>query len=399
MIRSSLEECKRLAETAEAEVLETIMQFRERPDSAWMIGKGKAEEVAQLAEELEADLVIFDRELTPAQIKNLDRMLPCKVIDRTQLILDIFASRAFTKEGRLQVELAQLQYLLPRLTGYGSEMSRLGGGIGTRGPGEKKLETDRRHIRRQITNLKHELEKVRKHRFLHQKRRKKSEIIQVALIGYTNAGKSTLFNRLTGSEVLAENKLFATLDPTSRALELPNGEMVVITDTVGFIRNLPHQLVAAFRSTLEQVKEADLLLHVVDLSSPEAPEQIRAVEEVLYELDAADIPTLMVLNKKDLWNKEDGFLVTEPSIRISAFDSDDLERLKRELEDLLFSEELIGEITIPPKDGAYLTQILRYGEALEMDAEGADMKVRFRIASRHFKRFPKELQEKIERID
>lgn len=379
-------------------MVETVLQYRERPDAAWMIGKGKAQEVAQLAEDHEVNLVIFDRELSPAQIKNLEQVLPCKVIDRTQLILDIFARRAFTKEGTLQVELAQLQYMLPRLTGRGKELSRLGGGIGTRGPGEKKLETDRRHIRRQIQALKEELEKVRKHRELHQKRRKKTETLQIALVGYTNAGKSTLFNQLTGAEVLAENKLFATLDPTSRGLDLPSGETVVITDTVGFIRNLPHQLVAAFRSTLEQVKEADLLLHVVDMSSEEAPEQIAAVEKVLRELDAGEIPTLMVLNKKDLCNGEDSFIASDPSIRISALAEEDLEQVKVMVEKLLLEEEIIGEMVLPSQEGAALAQILRYGETLAMESEEDQLRVRFRMSGRHFERLPKVLQERIQRI-
>ncbi len=215
-IRSALEELERLAETSQAEVLAKVIQFRDRMDPSWFIGKGKAEEIVQLAEEKAADLIIFDQELSPAQVRNLENLFPCKVIDRTQLILDIFAQRAQTREGRLQVELAQLEYMLPRLKGRGEELSRLGGGIGTRGPGEKKLETDRRHIHRQIRVLKRELEEVKKHRQLHQKRRKKMDMIQAALVGYTNAGKSTLLNRL------AENQLFATLDPTTRLLELPS---------------------------------------------------------------------------------------------------------------------------------------------------------------------------------
>ena len=259
-IRSSLSELERLADTARAIVVDTLVQYREVPEPAWLIGRGKVEELAEKVSSDAIDVVIFDRELSPGQQANLDRRLPCKVLDRTRLILDIFAMRAKTKEGSIQVELAQLEYMLPRLAGRGHELSRLGGGIGTRGPGEKKLETDRRHIRRRIRDLKQELERVQKHRRLHQSRRRKMEMVQVALVGYTNAGKSTLLNRLTGADVREEDRLFATLDPTSRFLELPSGEKVMLTDTVGFIRNLPHHLVEAFQSTLEQVREADLLL-------------------------------------------------------------------------------------------------------------------------------------------
>ncbi|WP_375163199.1 GTPase HflX [Laceyella sacchari] len=392
---STLEELGRLAETSAAEVIGQAVQFRDRLDPAWLIGKGKAEEVAKMAEEREADLVIFDHELSPAQIRNLERLLPCKVIDRTQLILDIFAQRAQTKEGRIQVELAQLEYMLPRLAGRGKELSRLGGGIGTRGPGEKKLETDRRHIHRQIRDLKKQLEEVKKHRRLHSERRKKNEVVQVALVGYTNAGKSTLLNRLTGAEVLAENKLFATLDPTSRMLELPSGQQVILTDTVGFIRNLPHHLVAAFRSTLEQVREADLLLHVVDAAHPEAAEQIAAVEKVLEELQATDIPTLMVLNKADLLDGQGIEPDGREIVRISALREEDLDKLKRKIENLLHSKPMTVHLKIPIERGDLLSALHRMAEVVSAKANDAFMEIECRLTDKQLEKLPSELKQQV----
>ncbi|MFD1290101.1 GTPase HflX [Laceyella putida] len=394
-ILSTLEELKRLAETSEAEVIGQVVQFRDRRDPAWLIGKGKAEEVAKMAEEHEADLVIFDHELSPAQIRNLERRLPCKVIDRTQLILDIFAQRAQTKEGRIQVELAQLEYMLPRLVGRGKELSRLGGGIGTRGPGEKKLETDRRHIYRQIRDLKKQLEEVKKHRRLHQERRKKTEVTQVALVGYTNAGKSTLLNRLTGAEVLAENKLFATLDPTSRLLDLPSGQHVILTDTVGFIRNLPHHLVAAFRSTLEQVREADLLLHVVDAAHPEASEQIAAVEEVLEELQATEIPTLMVLNKADLLERPQVEPAAQEMIRISALRDEDLAKLKEKIEGMLRPKQMTVNLAIPIDRGDLLSALYRVAEVVSSKADEAAMEIECRLTDKQLEKLPLELKQRL----
>ncbi|TCS93811.1 GTPase HflX [Hazenella coriacea] len=395
-IQSSLAELVRLAETSQAEVIDQVIQHRDRPDPGWMVGKGKAEEIAQLAEELEADLVIFDQELSPAQVNHLEQKITCKVIDRTQCILDIFAQRAQTKEGRLQVELAQLQYLLPRLVGRGKELSRLGGGIGTRGPGEKKLETDRRHIRRQIRALKQELEEVKKHRRLHRDRRKKIEQLQVALVGYTNAGKSTLLNRLTGAEVLAENRLFATLDPTSRLLDLPSGQAVLLTDTVGFIRHLPHDLVAAFRSTLEQVREADLLLHVVDSSHPEATQQMETVEQVLTELEAAHIPRLTVFNKTDQrrdqldipideWNHED-------SIHISALEETDLERLKKKIAEVLSKEFFVGTAWVPTHRGEWISHFYQVAEVLHSEADDQYVKLQMRIPKRQFQKLHSDIK-------
>jgi len=295
----SLDEMKALADTAGATVEETIVQARQAPDSATLIGSGKLDELRRLAEFHAADLVLFDAELTPTQLRNLERALDCKILDRTQLILDIFARRARTREGQLQVELAQLNYLLPRLAGRGIEMSRLGGGIGTRGPGETQLETDRRAIYRRIKKLNDQLESVRGGRGTQRRKRQSVPLATVALVGYTNAGKSTLFNRLTGAQVVADARLFATLDPTVRHLTLPSKRQILASDTVGFIRNLPTTLVKAFRATLEEVTEAALLLHVVDASSPRAPQQTAHVLEVLADIGADETRQILVLNKVD----------------------------------------------------------------------------------------------------
>lgn len=293
----SLDELVALATGAGAQVVDRILQTRDAPDAATLIGSGKVRELAAAA--AGADLVIFDRELTPTQLRNLERALDAKVLDRTQLILDIFARRARTREGQLQVEYAQLNYLLPRLTGRGIEMSRLGGGIGTRGPGETQLETDRRRIFRRLRKIEEDLERVRAGRLVHRVQRQTIPLDTIALVGYTNAGKSTLFNRLTGAGVLVDDRLFATLDPTVRVIELPSRRKALVSDTVGFIRNLPTTLVKAFRATLEEVAEACLALHVVDASSPEAAGHTAHVFKVLHEIGAASIPQLMVLNKID----------------------------------------------------------------------------------------------------
>lgn len=296
----SFEELARLADTAGAVVLQQLFQRRNKPDPVTFLGRGKAGEVAVLCRDHDASLAIFDRELSAVQARNLEEITGVRIIDRTQLILDIFARRAKTREGKLQVELAQLNYLLPRLTGRGVEMSRLGGGIGTRGPGETRLEVDRRRIRKRIADLGAEIRELKKHRDLLRRSRREIPIPLVALVGYTNAGKSTILRKLTGAGVLVEDKLFATLDPTTRRVVLPNNEAILLTDTVGFIQNLPHHLVAAFRATLEEVVEADLLLHVVDASHPNADKQTEAVDRVLESLGAADKPFIMVYNKFDL---------------------------------------------------------------------------------------------------
>ena len=299
-VEESLEELKALAESAGAAVEETIVQSREAPDSATLIGSGKLEQLHGIVAAQELDVVLFDSDLTPTQQRNLERVLDCKILDRTQLILDIFARRARTREGQLQVELAQLNYLLPRLTGRGVEMSRLGGGIGTRGPGETQLETDRRRIHGRIKKLTDQLEHVRSGRGIQRHQRQSVPLATIALVGYTNAGKSTLFNRLTGAAVLADARMFATLDPTVRHVELPSRRKVLMSDTVGFIRNLPTTLVKAFRATLEEVTEASLLLHVVDASSSYAPHQTAHVLKVLSEIGADQTRQILVLNKMDL---------------------------------------------------------------------------------------------------
>lgn len=301
----SLDELAVLAESAGADVIGRVLQTRPNLDAATLVGSGKVEEIRERVEAEAIDTVVFDRELTPTQLRNLERRLDVKVIDRTQLILDIFASRARTSEGQLQVELAQLSYLLPRLAGRGTQMSRLGGGIGTRGPGETQLETDRRRIGRRIAKLKREIERVRATRGVQRSQRQAVPLSTVSLVGYTNAGKSTLFNRLTGAEVLADARMFATLDPTVRHMRLPSGRRVLVSDTVGFIRNLPTTLVDAFRATLEEVTAAALLLHVVDVSAHTAAEQTTHVMKVLGEIGAETTPQLLVLNKSDRLPLED----------------------------------------------------------------------------------------------
>ena len=299
-VEESFAELAELVKTAGGEVVATLTQKRAAPEAATCVGRGLLAEAALTIENLGVTLVVFDCELTGSQTANVETILDCRVIDRTVLILDIFAQRARSAEGRLQVELAQQKYLLPRLTGQGNALSRLGGGIGTRGPGETKLEADRRHIRRRITALEKELAAVQKRRALIRKRRRHTGMPTVAVVGYTNVGKSTLLNALTNAGVLAEDKLFATLDPTARALRLPDGRTVMLVDTVGLIRRLPHQLVDAFRSTLEEAAEADLILCVCDVSSPDAAAQCRVTTELLKELGAGEIPVLTVLNKCDL---------------------------------------------------------------------------------------------------
>ena len=298
-VEESLDELEELAHSAGAEVVGRVTQRREAFDPATCIGAGRLQEMADFIEAEGANLIIFDHELTASQLRNIEKVCDCAVIDRTTLILDIFAQRATTSEGRLQVELAQQRYRLPRLAGLGTSLSRLGGGIGTRGPGETKLESDRRHIRSRINALERQLETLAKRRELVHTRRKKDGAVTVAIVGYTNVGKSTLLNRLTDAGVLSEDKLFATLDPTARALELPDGRTVVLVDTVGLVRRLPHHLVEAFKSTLEEAAQADLLLNVCDISSPEAEAHLQVTTQLLQDLGADHIPMLTVLNKCD----------------------------------------------------------------------------------------------------
>lgn len=314
----SLDELEELSATAGVEVVGRVIQKRPACDSATVIGSGRLEQLVEEAAALQTNLVIFDCELTANQTRNIERILDIRVIDRTTLILDIFAQRALTKEGRLQVELAQQKYRLPRLAGKGVELSRLGGGIGTRGPGESKLETDKRHIRRRIESLEAELKELERRRELHRARRKKDNVLSAAIVGYTNVGKSTLLNALTDAGVLAENKLFATLDITSRAIELPDGRSVLLIDTVGLIRRLPHNLVEAFKSTLEEAASADIIINLVDISADDGYEQAEVTAEVLKELGCDGIPRIDVLNKCDLLPEAANIKCDERTVKISA---------------------------------------------------------------------------------
>jgi len=359
----ALAEFRELVASAGGVVVAEIMQRRARPDPATLIGSGKVEEIAGVAASTEADLVLFDHDLTPTQLRNLEAALPCRVLDRTQLILDIFARHARTSEGQLQVELAQLDYLLPRLSGKGKAMSQLGGGIGTRGPGETKLETDRRQIQRRIDHLKEELEQVRRVRKQQRQRRESVPVPTVALVGYTNAGKSTLFNQLTGAQVLQSPKMFATLDPKLRAIELPSRRKVLLSDTVGFIRNLPHTLVTSFRATLEEVAQAEVLLHIRDANSTYGEEQKTQVERVLGELDCLAKPRIEVLNKIDLLGDHERQGLLERSkagaeVAVSARTGEGMDVLLAAIDRALHSDpQLTAELRVPQQEGAVLAAI------------------------------------------
>ena len=353
----SMDELASLTKTANGEVLTTLTQKRERVSPATYIGKGKVEELKTLVDEMEAKLVIFNDELSPSQVRNIAREVDARILDRTQLILDIFAQRARSKEGKLQVELAQLQYLLPRLSGQGTQLSRLGAGIGTRGPGETKLEADRRHIRDRIHDIKSQLSVVVQHRERYRERRKKNHVFQVAIVGYTNAGKSTLFNRLTEATSYEENQLFATLDPMTKKCILPSGFTVLITDTVGFIQDLPTSLIAAFRSTLEEVKEADLLLHVVDTSNPDYFQHEQTVNQLLEELETSHIQQLTVYNKKDIQHPDFVPSTKNDSIQISTLVDNDREQLKQLMETKVIGVMKDYHVDVPSTEGKLLSQL------------------------------------------
>jgi GTP-binding protein HflX len=359
----SLAEFRELVSSAGGVVVAEVLQRRARPDPATLIGSGKVEEIHGVAASTKADLLLFDHDLTPTQLRNLEAALSCRVLDRTQLILDIFARHARTREGQLQVELAQLEYMLPRLAGKGKAMSQLGGGIGTRGPGETKLETDRRQIKRRIDHLKLELDSVRRVRKQQHKRRESVPVPTVALVGYTNVGKSTLFNQLTGAQVLQSPKMFATLDPKLRAIELPSRRRVLLSDTVGFIRNLPHTLVTSFRATLEEVAQAEVLLHIRDAASTYGEEQKSQVENVLGELDCLAKPRIEVLNKIDLLDEHerDGLLERSGSsgeVAVSARTGEGMNALLQAIDRSLHSDPLIdAELCVPQQEGAVLAAI------------------------------------------
>lgn len=380
-VDDSLEELKQLADTAGATVIKKFIQKRPKPDPAFFIGRGKVQELALYAQQENIDLCIFDDELSPAQQRNIESVMGIRILDRTALILDIFAQRARTNEGKLQVELAQLQYTLPRIMGKGLMLSRLGGGIGTRGPGETKLEVDRRRIRDRIAFIKDQIEKVKAVRSLNRSKRKKNNVFEVSLVGYTNAGKSTLLNTLTNSDIYAKDQLFATLDPTTRQLTLPNKQEIIITDTVGFIQRLPHQLIAAFRSTLEVVTEADLLVHVIDVSHELYKEQAAAVHEVLKEIGAETKPVITVYNKIDKLPPDsklaDRLALEEDTVCISAAKKLNLEILQQMIETHLKSKAVEVTLCIPYAETAKAAQLHETANVLEQEytENGAVMKV------------------------
>lgn len=389
----SLAELRTLAESAGAKVVGEILQRRDRPDPATLVGAGKLEEISGAAASVNADVLLFDHDLSPSQQRNIEKVIQRRVIDRTQLILDIFARHARTREGQLQVELAQLQYMMPRLAGHGVEMSQLGGGIGTRGPGETKLETDRRKIARRMRHLQQQLENVRRIRAQQRQRRESAPVATVALVGYTNAGKSTLFNALTHAGVLSSSKMFATLDPTLRAIALPSKRKVLLSDTVGFIRSLPHTLVSSFRATLEEVQRASLVLHVSDASSRLSAEQDAQVEIVLKELEAEKKPRLRVMNKVDLLDEEvaEGLIADaarpgSQTIYVSAKDGTGLETLLERV-DLMIKEDQVSRVKlrVPQSEGKVLAMLEARGRifgrkytdgAVQMEVEAPESVVR-----------------------
>ncbi|WP_343083275.1 GTPase HflX [Blautia producta] len=377
----SVEELAELSKTAGAQVVGTVIQKRERIHPGTYVGKGKMEELKMLLTALDATGIICDDELSPVQMNNLQQELDCKVMDRTLLILDIFADHASTSEGKIQVELAQLRYRAVRLVGLGNSLSRLGGGIGTRGPGEKKLEMDRRLIKERISQLKRELEQVKRHRELLREGRKRERVMTAAIVGYTNAGKSTLLNTLTDAGVLSEDKLFATLDPTTRMLELSGGTRIYLTDTVGFIRKLPHHLIEAFKSTLEEAKYADIILHVVDASNPQMEDQMGVVYDTLQELEVTNKKMVTLFNKQDKLLTEQ--ILRDPNadhvLRISAKTGEGMEQLKDVLEKIVTEDQIYLERVIPYKDAGILQQIRKYGQLMEEEYTDGGIAVKARV--------------------
>ena len=363
--KESMKELAELVDTAGATVLDSIIQSRERIHPGTYLGKGKIEEVRERIEQLDATGVVCDDELTPAQLRNLEDLLDTKVMDRTMVILDIFAKRATTSEGKIQVELAQLKFSAARLIGLRSSLSRLGGGIGTRGPGEKKLEMDRRLIHERISQLKAELKKVESHRELIRKSRDENLAFNVAIVGYTNAGKSTLLNKLTDANILAEDKLFATLDPTTRKLKLGSGQEILVTDTVGFIRKLPHHLIEAFKSTLEEAKYANLLVHMVDASNEEASSQMLVVYDTLRSLDVVDKDIITVFNKTDLIKEGEELprdFHADKILKMSAKTGEGIEDLKKTIENILQNQRVYLEHIFSYKDAGKIALIRKFGE-------------------------------------
>lgn len=373
-VEDSLAELRGLVETAGAEIVGEVIQNKYKPDNAYFLGKGKVEEIAMLAQNVEADLLVIDDEISPSQQRNLELSTGLRVVDRTALILDIFAQRARSSAGKLQVELAQLKYNLPRLGGQGLVMSRLGGGIGTRGPGETKLEMDRRRIHGRIHDLEEQLKKLKNQRKLHRNQRKQSRLASAALVGYTNAGKSTILNALSDSDVLAEDKLFATLDPTTRLVDLDEKLQILLTDTVGFIQKLPHTLVSAFQATLEETTEADLLVHVVDASDPNYELQIKAVIKVLDEIGAKEKPAIFVFNKADMLMEKGGtdfdaqrMLQGREGVVISAKKSEDLQKLREKLASFFNQGKVVIKLCIPYTEGNVITRLHEDGNVLKTD--------------------------------
>jgi GTP-binding protein HflX len=388
--QASLEELAALTDTAGADPVELVLQRRDTPDPATYIGSGKAQELRELGDALDIDLVVFDDELTPAQQRNLERLFEVDVVDRTALILDIFAQHARSQEGMVQVELAQLRYRLPRLRGRGHQLSQQGAGIGTRGPGETQLEVDRRRITTRMSRLEKELDRLAKNRATQRKARTRRSLTTVALVGYTNAGKSTLLNRLTEAEVLVEDRLFSTLDPATRRLRLPGGETVLLSDTVGFVSRLPHQLVESFRSTLEVAADADLLVHVVDGAAAEAEMQIDAVHDVLREIHADAVPEMLVVNKADLARPDDVAALTgahPDAVVVSAVTGTGIEKLLDRIGEKLRELEPVIELEVPYERGDVLAALHRDGEVLVEVHVDSGTRVRARLPRADVARF------------